>query len=78
MPTLAVEERVNELETRVSVMENKVGKPDLFLIEKEEIMKARAGVKGLVELKKKVMGKWKSKASSVEEVRSMRKHKRGY
>ena len=78
MGQIWTEDKLNELELRVKKIENLVIGPNTYPLADSLVREAREGAQGLVKLSERVRGKWKGGLSSVEEVRKMRRHERGY
>jgi len=72
-------ERLNAIEARLRRIEEEVARRrEVVVIDEAHLLSAKEAVSDFLNLSETVKGRWKGTLSSVEEVRKMRKHQRGY
>lgn len=72
-------ERLNAIEIRLRKIEKEVVKRrEVVVIDETHLRSTKEAVSDFLNLSERLKGRWKGALSSVEEVRKMRKHQRGY
>jgi len=75
----ALMDRLDAIEARPRKIEEEVVKGrEVVVIDEARLRSMREAVSDFLELSGRLKGQWKGSLSSVEEVRKMRKHHRGY
>lgn len=77
MQEYSINQKLNELENRISRIENFASLQCLLSVTNDQMTMAKEGAKGLIEISNRAKGKWRGIISSIEEVRKMRKHHEG-
>ncbi|MEM2103433.1 MAG: hypothetical protein QW717_00905 [Candidatus Bathyarchaeia archaeon] len=72
-------DRLDSIENRLRRIEEEVARGrEVIVIDEAHIRSKRDAVSSFLFLSERLKGKWKGSLSSVEEVRKIRKHSRGY
>lgn len=72
-------ERLKSIEARLRKIEGEVTKGrEVVIIDEAHLRSTKEAVGNFLILSERLKGRWKGALSSVEEVRKMRKHQRGY
>jgi len=72
-------ERLDAIEARLRRIEEEVvRRREVVVLDEAHLLSAKVAVSDFLKLSEKVRGQWKGTLGSVEEVRKMRKHQRGY
>ena len=72
-------ERLKAIEVRLRKIEKEVEKRrEVVVIDEAHLHSTKEAVSNFLNLSERFKGRWKGALSSVEEVRKMRKHQRGY
>lgn len=72
-------ERLDSIENRLRRIEEEVAKGgEVIVIDEAHLRSTKEAVSNFLILSERLKGEWKGSLSSVEEVRKMRKHHRGY
>lgn len=72
-------ERLGAIEERLRRIEEEVTKAKIVvLIDEEHLLSAKKAACEFLTISERQKGRWKGTLSSVEEIRKMRKHQRGY
>ncbi|MEM3464078.1 MAG: hypothetical protein QXL91_04360 [Candidatus Bathyarchaeia archaeon] len=75
----ALMDRLDSIENRFRRIDEEVAKgKEVIVIDEAHLRSKRDAVSSFLVLSESLKGKWKGSLSSVEEVRKMRKHSRGY
>lgn len=74
-----ITERLDAIEDRLKRIEQEVlRRKEVVVIDETKLQSIREAVKMFLAQSSNLEGKWKGESSSVEEVKKMRKHGRGY
>jgi len=72
-------ERLNTIEAHIRRIEDEIVKGSRVIVLDEAHLKStKEAVRGFLNLSERFKGHWKGTLNSVEELRKMRKHRRGY
>ena len=72
-------ERLNTIEAHIRRIEDEIVKGSrVIVIDEAHLKSTREAARGFLDLSERFKGHWKGALGSVEELRKMRKHRRGY